>query len=195
VPRSLKTFVLVNLRRRIVDVTLGNKFGIVFLELPVDKESLYMRLELVKHGMDNLKISGEYTATYFLLHLLGIFPNWIQKIATRFLDTKGTMVSSYVPGPRRQIHLAGVPIESLFAWAPQSGRIGVGLSFVTYENQLIVGLSADAGILPEPKQFMALFMAEYRELVESLPVPLGELVIQSDVVERPVLALTLDVRD
>lgn len=162
---NIRAFVMVNLRGRSFDEELGNKFGLVFLTLPVENPKPLERLDEIKQGMDILKASAEYAATYIILNILGILPEWIEHIATRILDTKGTVVATNVPGPRNVIYLAGAPIASMKAWVPQSGRIGVGLSFVSYNNKIGVGLNADAGVIPDPEVFLDLFTEEYQSLL------------------------------
>lgn len=162
--RNIRAFVMVNLRGRSIDVELGNKFGLVFLDLPIVIEDTTERLGRIKQGMDSLKASAEYAASYLILKFLGQMPEWIEHLATRILDTKGTIVATNVPGPRFPIYLAGAPIKSIRAWVPQSGRIGVGLSFVSYNNQMGVGLNADAGLIPDPEKFLELFEEEFRSL-------------------------------
>jgi WS/DGAT/MGAT family acyltransferase len=162
--RNIRAFILVNMRGRSYDDELGNKFGLVFLGLPVDREQPVERLAAIKRGMDILKTSAEYAATYFILNILGLSPQWIEDLAIRILDTKGTVVATNVPGSRRQLYLAEAPIQSIVAWVPQSGRIGVGLSFISYNNKLVVGLNADAGLIPDPDVFLQLFIEEYKSL-------------------------------
>ena len=162
--RNVRAFVMVNLRGRSFDEELGNKFGLVFLTLPIDRDKPLERLDGIKQGMDILKASAEYAASYLILKFLGQMPEWIEHLATRILDTKGTVVATNVPGPRHTIYLAGAPIQSIKAWVPQSGRIGVGLSFVSYNNQIGVGLNADAGLIPDPEKFLELFAEEFKSL-------------------------------
>jgi diacylglycerol O-acyltransferase / wax synthase len=161
---NVRAFILVNLRGRAIDDELGNNFGLVFLTMPIEQSQSLDRLDQIKQGMDFLKSSAEYAASYLILMILGQLPKWIEDLAIRFLDTKGTVVATNVPGSRHELHLAGAPIQSLIAWVPQSGRIGVGLSFVSYNDQLIVGLNADAGLIPDPDVFMRLFTEEYESL-------------------------------
>jgi hypothetical protein len=123
----------------------------------------------IKRGMDSLKASAEYAATYLILNILGMVPEWIEHLAILILDTKGTIVATNVPGPRHPIYLAGAPIGSIRAWVPQSGRIGVGLSFISYNNQVVVGLNVDAGLMPDPEKFLELFTEEFKSLQADLP--------------------------
>jgi NRPS condensation-like uncharacterized protein len=60
--RNIRAFILVNMRGRSVDEELGNKFGLVFLTLPLDREQPLERLDAIKQGMDILKASAEYAA-------------------------------------------------------------------------------------------------------------------------------------
>jgi len=159
---DIRAFILVNLRGLTFDEDLGNKFGLVFLTLPLDHRQPLERLDGVKNGMDRLKASAEYAATYAILNVLGQLPEWVEHLATRFLDTKGTIVSTNVPGSRHQLYLADAPIESIIAWVPQTGRIGVGLSFISYNGQIVVGLNVDAGLMPDPEKFLMFFNEEYK---------------------------------
>jgi WS/DGAT/MGAT family acyltransferase len=160
--RNLRSFVLVNLRTRAIDEELGNKFGLVFLTLPVAVEQPLERLGMVKQGMDQLKSSAEYAATYFILKVLGWMPEWIENIAIKIFDRKGTVVATNVPGPRNPLYLAGAPILSIMAAVPQSGRIGVGLSFISYNDEVIFGLNVDSGLVPDPEVFLHLFSEEFK---------------------------------
>ena len=162
--RNIRAFILVNMRGNSFDEELGNKFGLVFCSLPLDREQPLDRLSALKQGMDSLKASAEYAATYLILNILGQMPEWIEHLATMILDTKGTVVATNVPGPRQPIYLAGGLVNSIIGFVPQSGRIGVGLSFISYNNQVLVGLNVDAGLVPDPEKFIALFHEEFKSL-------------------------------
>jgi WS/DGAT/MGAT family acyltransferase len=159
---NIRSFILVNLRGRSIDEELGNKFGLVFLTLPLGREQPMERLEEIKRGMDSLKASAEYAASYFLLNILGQLPEWIEHLAIKILDTKGTIVATNVPGSRHLLYLAGAPIQSITGFVPLSGRIGIGLSFISYNDKLFVGLNAGAGLIPDPQKFLDLFTEEYK---------------------------------
>jgi diacylglycerol O-acyltransferase len=161
---NVRAFILVNMRARSYDDELGNKFGLVFLGLPLDRNQPLERLDAIKSGMDSLKASAEYAATYLILNILGQVPEWLENLAIRILDTKGTIVATNVPGSRKQLYLAEAPIESIVAWVPQSGRIGVGLSFISYNNKLVVGLNADAKLIPDPQVFLQFLLEEYKSM-------------------------------
>jgi diacylglycerol O-acyltransferase len=165
---NIRAFIMVNLRGNSFDEDLGNKFGLVFLTLPIDREMHLERLEVIKNGMDILKSSAEYAATYLILNILGLMPTWVETLAARFLDTKGTIVATNVPGPRHTLYMAGATISSIKAWVPQTGRIGVGFSFISYNGRLGVGVNADVGVIPDPESLLQLFSEEYKSFKEVL---------------------------
>jgi WS/DGAT/MGAT family acyltransferase len=167
--KNIRAFVMVNLRRRFFDEELGNKFGLVFLSLPMDCQPALECLTEVKHKMDDFKASAEYMASYQLLNILGQFPEWVENLAVKILDSKGTIVATNVSGLRRQLYLAGAPIQSVMAWVPQAGRIGLGLSIVGYNNEVRIGINTDARIIPDPDVLIDLFTEEYEAFVELLP--------------------------
>jgi diacylglycerol O-acyltransferase / wax synthase len=190
--RNLRAFTMVNLRRRLLDEELGNKFGMVFLTLPLDREQPLESLEEVKRGMDSLKNSAESATTFLILNLLGMLPGWIEHLATMFLDTKGTVVATNIAGPHRQIYLAGAPIQSIITWVPQSGRIGVGWSFVTYNNQVQVAVNTDAGLIPDPEKLLELFTDEYRSFQAVLSSDIPEKVRQKEELQQKLSGSSLD---
>jgi diacylglycerol O-acyltransferase / wax synthase len=174
---NIRAFTMVNMRGRTIDDDLGNKFGLVFLTMPLELAEPLDRLEGVKQGMDQLKASAEYAASFLILNILGMLPHWVERLAIQILDAKGTVVSTNVPGSRKLLYLADAPIQSMIAWVPQSGRIGVGISFVSYNNQLVVGLNVDVGVIPDPEKFLDLFREEYHAYQAILSSePLAEVV-------------------
>jgi diacylglycerol O-acyltransferase / wax synthase len=70
-----------------------------------------------------------------------------------------------VPGPRGRISIAGKPLSSLVVWAPISGHLGLGMSLMTYAGEARLGISSDAGLVPEPEALVADFEHEIAQLV------------------------------
>ena len=46
------------------------------------------------------------------------------------LAAKASTVMTNVPGPQKQLYLAGLPIKEFMFWVPQSGRLGLGVSII-----------------------------------------------------------------
>lgn len=162
----IRSLIPINLRPVALDEKLGNKFGLLFLSLPLGIHDPVERLHAVRQNMEQLKSSAEAVATFTILNLLGAVPPWLQDIAVAFFDTKGSSIMTNVPGPRGQLHMAGAPIDTIMAWVPQSGRISLGVSIISYNGKVWLGVATDAGLIPDPHTIISMFQTEYRELVD-----------------------------
>jgi diacylglycerol O-acyltransferase len=162
---DFRAIVPVNLRRPGTEEELGNKFGLVFLTLPVGVEDPVDRLHELKRRMDGLKGSLEPPVAYGILNLLGMSPAAVQDVAVDIFETKGTAVMTNVIGPKEQIYLAGVPLDSLMFWVPQSGHLGIGVSILSYAGEVWLGVITDEGLVPDPEKIVAWFEVEFRELL------------------------------
>ncbi|HEX8904710.1 MAG TPA: WS/DGAT domain-containing protein, partial [Longimicrobiaceae bacterium] len=169
--RSLRAVVPVNLRPCEDASLLGNRFGLVFLTLPVGVADPERRLELVRAEMRRLKASVEAGVTYALLRLFGPAGRLVVRFAVWFLGMKASLVFTDVPGPRDAVEICGAPLTRVLAWVPQSGRLSVGVSAVSYAGQVQVGIAADAGLVPDPTALVDAFRLSLRELMEREPAP------------------------
>jgi hypothetical protein len=80
------------------------------------------------------------------------------------LGSKSTAVMTNVIGPRWPVYLCGRRVDSLMFWVPQSARMGVGVSILSYAGQVTIGVSTDQGLVPDPEAIVAGFEAEFRAL-------------------------------
>jgi WS/DGAT/MGAT family acyltransferase len=158
---NIRGFIPVNLRPIEIDENLGNRFGLVFVTLPISTPDPLTRLSQIKQNMDELKSSTEPVVTLGIIHLMGALPTRLQDVAIDIFDTKGTAIITNVPGPKEQLFLAGSPINMLMAWVPQSGRIGLGISIISYNGNVWLGLATDQGLVPDPEKIIDYFYDEF----------------------------------
>lgn len=157
---DLRAVVPVNLRPESDIVKLGNRFGLVFLALPVGIEDHGKRLRELKRRMDAIKDSTEPLVIYALLNAVGLAGPEVEKIALQIFGSKATSVMTNVPGPRKEIYLAGKAMRSMMFWVPQSARLGLGVSILSYAGQVRLGVATDAGLVPDPDTIIADFQEE-----------------------------------
>ena len=162
--RGVRAVVPVNLRAPEELGTLGNRFGLVFLSLPVPVADAGERLRRVKRSMDRLKRSPQALVIYLLLWVLGRLPRWVERIVVAILGKNATLVMTDVPGPREPVWFCGRKVRELMAWVPQSGRVALGVSILSYDGRVQVGVAADAGVVPDPDALVAEFGAALKEL-------------------------------
>jgi hypothetical protein len=89
----------------------------------------------------------------------------IEKIALQIFGSKATGVMTNVPGPREEIYLAGKAMRSMMFWVPQSARLGLGVSILSYAGQVRLGVVTDSGLVPDPEAIIEAFQEEMREMM------------------------------
>ena len=129
---------------------LGNRFGLVYLALPVGPVTPAERLAEVHRRMDGIKHSPEAMVAYGILGLMGTTPVPVERRLLDLFSPKATAVMTNVPGPRRPIWFAGSKVAGILGWVPASGSIGLGVSIFSYDGGVRIGLSVDAALVPDP---------------------------------------------
>jgi WS/DGAT/MGAT family acyltransferase len=143
---------------------LGNHFGLVALDLPVSVGDPLDRLREIKRHMDALKHTPEATTTYSIVQVAGMTPVGIERLVIRFFTSKTSVVMTNVAGPRHKLYLAGNPIRQVNFWVPQTAGIGLGISIFSYAGEVVVGVMANAKLVPDPETIVEAFHAEFTAL-------------------------------
>jgi WS/DGAT/MGAT family acyltransferase len=143
---------------------LGNRFGLVFLPLPVGIEGSRRRLDDVHRRMEEIKHSPEGAISYGVLDAIGRTPAQIEKLFVDLFTTKGSAVMTNVPGPRQPVYMAGTPVRGVLVWAPCSGGVAMSVAIFSYAGDVTVGLMADAGLVPDPEAIIAAIEREIDSL-------------------------------
>ncbi len=150
---------------------LGNRFGLVYLELPVGIRGRRQRLQEVHRRMDSIKHSPEGAVAYGILGLIGLTPPQIEQRLVDMFASKCTLVLTNVPGPRQPVYFAGARVAGVIPWVPAGGSIGLGVSIFSYDGRVTVGLRVDAGIITEPDAIVAALEHELEELAQLASPP------------------------
>jgi diacylglycerol O-acyltransferase / wax synthase len=161
---EIRVAVPVNLRGDGQAGSLGNQFGLAFLALPLGIAEPGKRLLEIKRRMDEIKSSLQPAVALGVLSAIGYAPTRVQPLAVQFFGSKASAVLTNVPGPRQQLYLAGKPLRRAMFWVPQSGRLGLGISILSYNGEVLVGVASDTGLVPDPERIVAEFEADLREL-------------------------------
>ena len=159
------------------DLSLGNRFGIIAVLLPVGIEDPIERLAIVRQRMLALKTSYEPAVTLGLFAALGRLPKIVQDQLFDLLVSRSTAVMTNVPGPPEPLTVAGSKLKQNLFWVPQTADTGMGVSILSYAGQVQFGLITDAALTPDPEAVVSHFPEEFEQylyhLLLELP-PVGE---------------------
>jgi len=162
---EIRALVPVNLRPPGDAGELGNRFGLVALEHSLGIENPLARLYVTRERMEALKGSYQAALTFTILGVVGMVPKFLQQKVLDLLANKATAVMTNVPGPQQARYLAGSRIAQQMFWVPQSGDIGMGLSILTYDGKVQLGLITDQGMVPDPEKIVERFAVEFEKLL------------------------------
>ena len=149
---DINAVIPVNLRPMERALDLGNEFGLVFLGLPLGIPDPLIRLAAVKQRMDDIKNSPEAVIFFGILGIFGATPQQIEEQVVNLFGSKATLVLTNVPGPQQPLYLAGNRVTDAMFWVPQSGHLGVGISILSYDGHVALGVISDAGLVPDPRR-------------------------------------------
>lgn len=144
---------------------LGNQFGLVLVHLPIHLQDPLERFRVVRKHMRQLKLSPQPKVFFGMLEVLGKAPNVLERMALDLLSKKASLVMTNVPGPPRPLYLAGARVVQPMVWVPQSGRVGVGLSILSYAGTVQFGVVSDQKLVEAPDGVVKHFIGCFEELV------------------------------
>ncbi|HEH9407267.1 WS/DGAT/MGAT family O-acyltransferase [Aeromonas salmonicida] len=162
---AIRALVPVNMRAPDDNGALGNRFGLVALDLPLDIEHPLQRLHAVRERMQALKSSLQPAVVLNLLEVMGMAPKALQQQTIDILSAKASAVITNVPGPQQTLYLAGARLRQPLFWVPQAGDIGVGVSILSYDNKVQLGLITDKKRVPDPDLIVDRFAVEFEQLL------------------------------
>lgn len=157
---TFRVLVPINIRSLSGPIELGNKVGFIYLPLPVACADPVERLRQVKAAMDAIKSGKEAYLSYLALCFFGTLPRALQHFLIDTFNQNASSTMTNVPGPRDTLFFAGQTITHMNFFGPQSGKMGVGISVFSYQNELTLGISADAGMVPAPDILTGCFEQE-----------------------------------
>lgn len=162
---EVRALVPVNLRPPGPIAELGNRFGLVFLSLPIGIEDPIRRVQEVHRRMGELKGSRQPLVALGILAGMGVAPEFLKERILEALAANASVVITNVRGAEQPRYLAGRRIARQMFWVPQSGGIGIGVSILSYAGQVDFGVVTDARLVPDPGSVVRRFAAEFETLL------------------------------
>ena len=174
-PHAIRALVPVNLRAEQAPAPdeLGNRFGLVFLTLPVDLPNRRERLHELKRRMDEIKDSPEGLVSYAVLEGVGLTPPQLESRIVDIFTAKATAVMTNVPGPREAVYLAGSPLRTVLVWAPTAGSVGMSVSIFSYNGEITVGLLVHEHLVPDSEAILERLHGELAAMARLKPAVKG----------------------
>ena len=161
----LRALVPVSLRQPGTEGELGNRIGIMLVPLPVGVADRLVRFRELKQRMDEHKDTLEAPVVFAAMNTFGRAPSGVVNPLVDHLCSRASAVVTNVRGPQELLTLAGVPLEEFMFWIPRFGGIGLGVSIVSYNGGVRVGVVSDRDVVADPEAVVAAFHQEFDALL------------------------------
>ena len=166
---DVRAAVPVNLRAPNEPPTLGNRFGLIFLSLPIGADDPLDRLYDLKQRMEAIKDSPEALVTFGVLQAMGLVTQPIAGCRCGALRQQGHCGDDKCAWPARNDlsrRRAGARADVLGA---AIGPAGAGCEHLSYAGQVRLGVATDAGLIPDPDAIIGAFHDEFELLGRLVP--------------------------
>lgn len=174
--RSLVALCPVTVRSRAsaINHSHGNQFGMGLCPLGTDIEDGAQRLELIHHGMANVKkqVVEQGPAAMLVSLSPAIGPTLLLPLLP--FDTKvppsfNVPISS-VPGPKRTMYFNGARVDEIYPVSAIWDGIGLNVTLCSYAEKVGFGYVADRDVMPDVDTMIPLTEQALRDLEAAVGV-------------------------
>jgi len=129
----------------------GNRTAAVSVALPIGPMSAAERVARVARAVAEGAATGEPEASAAVLGLLGLLPGRVQAVLVRRVYGRRFfhMLASVMPGVRRPLHIRGGLVREVYPVLPLADGVGLAVGVMHWGRTTTVGITADAGLVPE----------------------------------------------
>jgi len=163
---ELKVAVPVNVRVANEKANLGNRVSMMLAPLPISIANPVERLRCVAAAMDLLKESGQAAQMERLVGLSDVIPPALQAPLARLQPSQLPVntVCTNVPGPRVLRYVLGKQVRTMVPVVPLGAGIGLAFAIMSYSDQLTLGITGDAELVPDAWKVADAMHAAFEEL-------------------------------
>jgi diacylglycerol O-acyltransferase len=167
--RTMRVMVPVNARPKSKEGQLGNEVSVLPANIPLGIADPIERANAISETMKELKESG---IAYDLQRITNFFGGIVPAAYQHFfgslfspIQPAFNLTCTNVPGPQIPLYFNGLKMERYLPMVPVGHQVGLGIPIFTYNQAIVIGLTADARACPDVdkiKQFMDESLEELR---------------------------------
>jgi WS/DGAT/MGAT family acyltransferase len=163
---DLFTSVPVSLRGPDADLprTLGNRFGVVPVLLPVGVDDPVEQLLEVKRRIDEIKESQLPIVSFGLISVGALATPEVDRMIHRINQDHSIGVTTNVPGPRHPVYVCGAEVLGMWGMGGLSGNMNLSFGIFSLAGRLNFAVHSDVGITPDPERILDYFLESIDDL-------------------------------
>ncbi len=133
------------------DGSLGNRFSLVFIDLPVSEQDVRARISTLNARTNAAKRAGRVAAGSLIIEAAGFGPPLVASMLARAGGDRSpfNIVVSNIPGPQFPLYLGGSRVLAAHPVIPLNpASQGLSVGVLSYDGALCFGLTADRALEP-----------------------------------------------
>ncbi len=158
--QELSTAVPVSLRKMDAPLprTLGNKFGLVPVQLPVGIADPVEQVASLKAQIDGIKRSQMPVVSFGLISVSALATPEVERLLHKLTQDQSIGVTTNVPGPRGPLQLAGGNVVGAWGMGGLSGNMNLSFGIFSLNGSLNFSVHSDVGITQDPERILDHFL-------------------------------------
>ncbi len=142
------------------DDALGNRFGLVYVPLPLDVDDAGARVRLLGERTAKTTRSADAAVALEILGALGRVSRRLEDVGVAIFSSKASAMITSVPGPTAPVHILGRELLDIIAFGPAAGSIGLTAGLFSYRGHIRVAFSVDPALGVDARTLADAFEAE-----------------------------------
>lgn len=150
---------------------LGNRFGLIPVLLPVGIEDPIEQIRAIKVQVDKLKQSQTPIISFGVTSASAILTPDLAQFSHKMNQASSIGITTNVPGPRNELHLAGAKVLGMWGLGGNSGDANLVVGIFSLNGELNFAVHSDAGITEDPERILEHFTRAVEELEQRTSTP------------------------
>jgi diacylglycerol O-acyltransferase / wax synthase len=174
-PQALRALVPVDVREDDPAAALGNRISFLAIDLPAGEPDAERVLRTVRARTAAAKGGGDAAPLAALAQAADALPGAGRRLVARTAARAAgfNLVVSNVPGPSVPLTLLGRPLQAIHPMVPLLHGHALSVGAISYEGRLLLGLGADAAVVPDVVEIARDVEAAFDALRVAAAVPPG----------------------
>ena len=147
--------------------TLGNRFGLVPVLLPVRIEDPVEQVRALHQQMAEIKASQMPIVSFGLMSVSALATPEVERLIHKINQDQSIGVTTNVPGPRNPLRLAGALVKGAWGMGGLSGNMNLSFGIFSLNGQINFAIHSDTAVTADPERILDHFVESVRLLEEA----------------------------
>lgn len=147
--------------------TLGNRFGLVPVMLPVHVADPVEQVLALHEQIEQIKQSQMPIVSFGLISVAALSTPDVERMIHKLNQDQSIGVTTNVPGPRKPLVFAGGNVKGAWGMGGLSGNMNLSFGIFSLAGEINFSVHSDEAITPDPERILDHFLESVDALVQA----------------------------